>query len=81
MDLRRLTRRFLMKETYSPSPISYFQTLLDSLQTMRPSSKRDSYKLEVAMEQTNKLRREYRRMERKMKVLQERLQVLEENEK
>jgi len=79
MNLRRLTRRFLMNEAHEPSPVSYFQSLMESLQTMRPTTRRDARKLEVALEQTNKLRREYLKMERKMKMLEERLQVLEEN--
>ena len=79
MNLRYLTRRFLMNEVHQPSPVSYFQSLMETLQTMRPTTRRDARKLDVALGQTNKLRREYLKMERKMKVLEERLQVLEEN--
>ena len=79
MSLRRLTREFLLGEAKSASPVSYFQNLMETLQTMRPTTQRDARKLEIALEQANKLRREYLRMERKMRLLEERLQVLEEN--
>jgi len=79
MDLHRLTRRFLMGEGYQPSGVGYIESLVETLKSMKTSSQLQERRRQVALENAAKARREYLRMERKMKVLQERLQVLEEN--
>jgi len=79
MDLHRLTRRFLIGEGYQPSGVGYIESLVETLKSMKTSSQLQERRRQVALENAAKARREYLRMERKMKVLQERLQVLEEN--
>jgi len=79
MDLHRLTKRFLMGEGYQPSGVGYIESLVETLKSMKTSSQLQERRRQVALENAAKARREYLRMERKMKVLQERLQVLEEN--
>ena len=79
MDLHRLTRRFLMGEGYQPSGVGYIESLVETLKSMKTSSQLQERRRQVALENAAKAQREYLRMERKMKVLQERLQVLEEN--
>ena len=79
MDLRRLTRRFLMGEGYQASAVGYIESLVETLKSMKTHSQLQERRRQVALEHAAKARREYLKMERKMKVLQERLQVLEEN--
>jgi len=79
MDLHRLTRRFLIGEGYQPSGVGYIESLVETLKSMKTSSQLQERRRQVALENAAKARREYLRMERKMKGLEERLQVLEEN--
>tara|TARA_R110000824_G_C15095504_1_gene665776 strand:+ start:770 stop:1018 length:249 start_codon:yes stop_codon:yes gene_type:complete len=79
MDLRGLTRRFLMGESYNPHGVGYIESLMESLKTMKSYSQVQERRRQIALEHAVKARREYLRMERKMKTLEERLQVLEEN--
>lgn len=81
MDLRYLTRRFLLGEAFEASPSSYFQSLMETLQSMNPATEKDRRKREVALEQTNKLRREYLKLERKVEMLEEQVKTLEESKK
>ena len=79
MDLHRLTRRFLIGEGYQPSGVGYIESLVETLKSMKTSSQLQERRRQVALENAANARREYLRMERKMKMLEERLQVLEEN--
>ena len=81
MDLHRLTRRFLIGEGYQPSGVGYIESLVETLKSMKTSSQLQERRRQVALENAANARREYLRMERKMKMLEERLQVLEENKK
>ena len=47
MDLRYLTRRFLLGEAFEASPSSYFQSLMETLQSMNPATEKDRRKREV----------------------------------
>lgn len=79
MDVHRLTRRFLMGESYQPSGVGYIESLVETLKSMKTSSQLQERRRQIALENAAKARREYLRMERKMKVLEERLQILEES--
>jgi len=77
--LHTITKRFLMQESYSPSPVSHLQALRDIVEHLKPSSKRDYIRLQLAKEQLSKLRKHFRKMEEKISHLEEQLQLLEEN--
>lgn len=81
MDLRAMTRRFLLGEAYEASPQSYFQALMENLRSMSPATERDKRKQEVALEQANKLRRGYARLEKRVLMLEEQVKTLEESKK
>ena len=81
MDLRRLTRQFLLGESCVPHGVGYIESLMEALKTMKSYSQVQEWRRQLAIEHATKARREYLRMERKMKVLEERLLVLEENKK
>jgi len=68
-----------MRENYSPAAVSHLQALRDIVEHLKPSSKRDHNRLQVAKEQLSKLRKHFRKMEEKISHLEEQLQLLEEN--
>lgn len=79
IDYRRITRRFLMKESFeAPDAFSYIQTLQEILNniTTNVSGHR---RLKVAKEQLRNIRREVRRLNKKVVMLEEQVKVLEEN--
>jgi hypothetical protein len=81
MDLRKLTRKFIIGEAYTPSAVGYIESLVETLKAMRTGSQRQERRRQVALEQASKARLEFLRIEQKMKKLEERLQELEENKK
>jgi hypothetical protein len=81
MDLRAMTRRFLMGEVYTASPRSVIENLMQVLESMAPKTQSDRRKRDVALEQVNRLRKEYLKMERKVQMLEEQVKTLEENKK
>ena len=76
--LNEITKRFLLSEKFSPTAKSYFQSLSDLVEQIRPSSKKDSYRLELAKENLSKLRKSFRKMEENIISLQEQVNLLEE---
>ena len=80
MDLRHITKRFLLGEACgTPHGVGYIESLMEALKTMKSYSQVQERRRQIALEHAAKARREYLRMERKMRALEERLQVLEEN--
>jgi hypothetical protein len=81
MDLRAMTRRFLLGETYQASPRSIMENLMQVLESMAPNTLREARKRDIALEQAARLRKEYLKMERKVQMLEEQVKTLEENKK
>ena len=67
-----------MNEVYTPKPVTYLQSLADLVEQIRPSSKRDSLRLELAKESLSKLKKHFRKMEEHIHGLEEQLKILEE---
>jgi len=78
MDLNDLTRRFLMGESQAPSIQSYLQSLKEIIGGIRPRSRVDERRLEMAHNHLREVKRHYRRLEEKVSVLEEQVKVLEE---
>ena len=81
MDVRAMTRRFLMGEAYTASPRSIMENLMQVLESMTPHTKRGERQRDLALEQAARLRKEYLKMERKVQMLEEQVKTLEENKK
>ena len=81
MDLRAMTRRFLMGEAYTASPRSIMENLMKVLESMTPKTKRGERQRDLDLEQAARLRKEYLKMERKVQMLEEQVKTLEENKK
>jgi hypothetical protein len=79
MDFRRMTREFLLGESRPPSLASYIQSVSEVLESVTPSTQRDQRKIEVAKANLQEVRRYTRRLQERVSVLEEQIQVLEES--
>ena len=81
MDLRRMTREFLLGEAQAPSLGSYIQSISEVLQAITPRSRRDERRIELARENLKEVRRHTRRLQERVNVLEEQVKILEENKR
>ena len=79
MDLRRMTREFLLGESRDPSLASYIQSISEVLESVMPHTQRDKRKIEVAKANLKEVRRHTRRLQERVNVLEEQVHVLEES--
>ena len=81
IDFRRMTKRFLLGEKLdTPSLMSYIQSLEEIVYKLRPSSKSEHRRIEIAKEHIRNVKRHSRRLMEKVTALEERLSILEENQ-
>lgn len=78
LDLRRITREFLIGERVSPDWKAYIQSIEEALSNIRIGSQRDSRRVSMARESLQEIKRYLRRMEERVNTLEEELRVLEE---
>jgi len=78
IDLRRMTREFLLGEGASPDWKAYIQSIEEALNNIRIGSQRDSRRVSLAKYNLKEIRRHLRRMEERVNTLEEQLKVLEE---
>ena len=80
VDLRRVTREFLLGESFgSPSIKSYIQSLEEILSTIKPNSQKNMRKLEIAKQHLKEIRINVRRLEERVNILEEQVSILEED--
>ena len=77
IDFEKMTRRFLT-EGQTPSVASFIQSLEEVLGKLRPKSRTDERRVEIAKSHLKEIRRSVRRLQNEVTLLQEQLQVLEE---
>lgn len=68
-----------LEENVSPSVLSYLQSLSETLNTLRPSSKFDKRKIEIAVTHLKEVKRHVNKLEEQVYVLEEKVKLLEEN--
>ena len=78
-DLRRMTREFLLGESRAPSLGSYLQSISEVLGALTPHTMRDTRRIEIAKESLREVRRHTRRLQERVTLLEEQVQVLEES--
>tara|TARA_R110000787_G_scaffold88051_5_gene187156 strand:- start:467 stop:715 length:249 start_codon:yes stop_codon:yes gene_type:complete len=81
VDLGTLTRKFLLGEGRSAGLSSYIQNLSEILGQMKPRSRTDQRRMEIARENLREIRRHVRKLEEKINLLEEHIGVLEEDRK
>ena len=79
MDLRRMTREFLLDESEAPSLASYIQSVSEVLGSITPRSRTDERRIEMAKSSLREVRRHSRRLQERVNVLEEQVKVLEES--
>ena len=80
IDFGKMTKRFLLGENLeTPSLMSYIQSLEEIVYKLRPSTKHETRRIEIAKEHVRHIKRHSRRLMEKVSVLEERLSTLEEN--
>ena len=81
MDFRRLTREFIMSEARKapPSAESFIQSISETLSSLRPSTRKDERRIELAKANLREINRHVRRLQEEVSTLQEQINILEEN--
>jgi hypothetical protein len=79
VDLRRMTREFLLGESKAPSVQSYLQSISEVLGSLRPRSRTDERKIEMARQSLKEVRRYARRLQERVTLLEEQVHILEES--
>ena len=79
LDLNTLTRKFMLGEGKNAGLASYIQNLSEILGQMRPRSRTDERRMEIAKENLREIKRHVRKLEEKVKILEEHINILEEN--
>ena len=80
IDLRRMTREFLLGESFNkPSIRSYVQSLEEILHSFRMNTKRDVRRVEIAKSHVKEIKSHVKKLEEQVNLLEEKLSVLEEN--
>ena len=79
MNLRQMTRNFLLHETKTPSIASYIQSISEVLGAINPRTRTDERRIEVARANLIEVRRHMRRLQERVSVLEEQVHVLEES--
>ena len=78
IDLRKMTREFLLGEGKGPDWKAYIQSIEEALGAIKIRSQRDNRRVELARHNLKEIKRYMRRMEEQVTVLEEKLKVLEE---
>ena len=79
MDFRRMTREFLLGERKAPSMASYIQSISEVLESVTPRSRTDERRIAMAKSNLVEVRRHARRLQERVTILEEQVQVLEES--
>ena len=67
-----------LEESFSPSVLSYLQSLSETLNTLRPSSTSDKRRLEIAKSHLKEVKKHVNKLEEQVYSLEEKIKLLEE---
>jgi hypothetical protein len=74
-----MTREFLLGEGKAPCLASYIQSISEVLESVTPRSRTDERRIAMAKSNLVEVRRHARRLQERVTVLEEQVQVLEES--
>jgi len=78
-DFNRMTKKFLLGEWKTVvSTNSRLASIKEALNSLRPRTIKEKQRIELALENLTHIRREHRKLQEQVNVLEERLQILEE---
>jgi len=77
----KMTKEFIVNEGSVPSPtiFTYIQSLSETLSNMKPKTQSESQRLAIARQHIKEIKRNARRLQEQVYVLEEKLNVLEES--
>ena len=78
IDLRKMTREFLLGEGKKPDWKAYIQSIEEALGSIRIRSQRDSRRVDLAKHNLKEIKRHMRRMEEQVTALEEQIKILDE---
>jgi chromosome segregation ATPase len=78
VNLNKITKNFILNEGQLPAIDSWIQALAENISALNPKALYEKRRVEVMKQQLNELRREARRMNSRIGVLEEELKVLKE---
>ena len=78
IDLRKMTREFLLGEGKGPDWKAYIQSIEEALGSIKIRSQRDDRRVQLARHNLKEIKRYMRKMEEQVTMLEEKLKVLEE---
>ena len=78
IDLRKMTREFLLGEGKKPDWKAYIQSIEEALGSIRIRSQRDSRRVDLAKHNLKEIKRHLRRMEEQVTALEEQIKILDE---
>ena len=79
IDLRSLTRNFILNEGSGPTITSWVQALSENINALKPRSLSEERRVEVMKHQLRELKRCSRRMQEQLTKLEEQVTLLEED--
>lgn len=81
IDFDKITRKFLIGESRIAGVASYIQNLSEILTQVRPRSRTDERRMEIAKENLREIKRHVRKLEEKVTLLEEHIGLLEEDKR
>lgn len=75
-----MTQDFILNEGQGPSVVSYIQSLGEVLSSIKPATVSDNRRLEVAKDNLLNIKRHFRRMDERIKFLEEEVKLFQENQ-
>ena len=78
IDLRKMTREFLLGENKKPDWKAYLQSIEEALSAVRIRSQKDSRRIELAKHNLKEIKRYMRKMEEQVVALEEQVKLLDE---
>ena len=80
MELDHIIKRFLLGEAKAnPDLQSYIQSLGEILDSIRPSSMRETRRIQIARKHLTEIKRTARQLQERVSLLEEQISVLEES--
>lgn len=76
----KMTQDFILNEGQGPSVVSYIQSLGEVLSSIKPATVSDNRRLEVAKDNLLNIKRHFRRMDERIKFLEEEVKLFQENQ-
>ncbi|HCT51093.1 MAG TPA: hypothetical protein DF712_01415 [Balneola sp.] len=77
--LHQISKNFLLNEVHKPTPKVYLQSLQELIEKIKPKSKADLNRIQLAKEHVRNLKNQFRKLQEQVDSLEEQLKVLEEN--